>query len=137
MSTELGKMIKSLRIRKDDITQKTLAADLNYSTGYLSNIIMGKIDPDIEFLVKCKNYFNLNKQDTIELFNKALLSCKTIILQDSYLTKRKKELLIKVIVAILLLPDQTSFDSNLNNIEKAVENIVANFNLYHELKTFT
>jgi transcriptional regulator with XRE-family HTH domain len=135
MSTELGKMIRIWRIRKGEISQEALAAELNYSAGYFSNIITGKIDPDMEFLIKCRNYFNLNKEETIELFHAAFLSSKTITLQPAYLTPERKNWLVKVLTTFLLMPEPTSYNSAKAEIERSVEAIAAALNKFTEFKT--
>lgn len=136
MNTELGKMIKIWRIRKNDISQAALAADLNYSAGHLSNIITGKIDPDMEFLIKCKDYFNLDKKETIELFHTAFSSSKNITLQPAYLTSERKDWLIKVLTVLLLMPEPESFSEPKAKIEDAIKVIVAALNRFPEFRTF-
>jgi transcriptional regulator with XRE-family HTH domain len=134
MITELGQMIKILRIRAKNISQHALAKDLDYSPSYFSSIMNGKIDPDMKFIAKCLGYFNLDHGETIEFITKALSSCKTISIDVSYLAGKRPEWLIKVIVSLLLIPEPTSFNSVINNVEKSIDIILESLNSYQELR---
>jgi transcriptional regulator with XRE-family HTH domain len=136
MTTEFGQMIKILRIKKDNISQDELASKLDYSQGYLSNIVTGKIDPDIEFLLKCQKYFDLDKDETIALFKAAFSSCKTFTLPSKYLPKDRREWLTKVIVTLLLMPELPFYDSNNAKFEEAISRIDKQLTEYKELRTF-
>jgi hypothetical protein len=48
----------------------------------ISNIITGKRSPDLNFLVRCKEYFGLDKQKTVDFFRAALSSSTVITPRD-------------------------------------------------------
>jgi transcriptional regulator with XRE-family HTH domain len=135
--TELGKMIKILRIQKGGITQAKLASDLNYSSSKLSSIMSGATEPNIPFILKCQKYFELDKEKTIEMFTKALSSYRTIVLDTSYLIGNRKDLLIEVIVALLLMPEFTTDNEYQKNIDAAVKTITENFKCFEKIREFS
>ncbi|MDR3161772.1 MAG: helix-turn-helix domain-containing protein [Spirochaetaceae bacterium] len=134
MITELGIMIRILRIQKDNITQDKLAAELSCSPATLSNIMNGKIDPDIPFLVKCKKYFKLNDKDTIELFTKAFASSKSITVDTSYLIKERKNQLIGIIVSLLFIPEQKYSEKRYTVLNEAIKCITESIHAFEKLE---
>jgi transcriptional regulator with XRE-family HTH domain len=132
--TELGKMIKILRINKGNISQEKVTTDLGYSSSVFSNIMNGVSVPDIPFIIKCRKYFNLGKKETIELTAKAFQAHKTICLDTSYFTDNRADLLIEVITALLLMPDFNVFNGYKDRIERSVKTITENFNAFEEIR---
>jgi transcriptional regulator with XRE-family HTH domain len=68
MLTDFGVFLKTCMINKGNPPQKNLAKDLTVSSSQLSNILNGKRDPDIEFLNRCRKYFELTNDETVKLF---------------------------------------------------------------------
>jgi transcriptional regulator with XRE-family HTH domain len=121
---KFGILLKQLRADKGNLTQDALAGELDYPSSYLSAISNGKAEPEMDFLIKCIDYFKLDKEETINFIFTAFSSCnKKLTLDISYFTGKRKELLIKAITALLLIPDFTVYDQNKARIEKSIENM--------------
>jgi transcriptional regulator with XRE-family HTH domain len=123
MLSKFGAFLKTLMIKKDNMTQEALAKDLKCSPSYLSSILNGQVSPGIEFLKKCKEYFNLGNEDTIELFRTAFSSSKTITLDMSYFPPQNQTWMIDLLTTFLLYPklefittDEISFTQAIDTI---------------------
>jgi transcriptional regulator with XRE-family HTH domain len=134
MITAFGQMIKILRVEKGKIPQDKLAAEIGCSPSKFSNIMNGVTEPDIPFLVKCQKYFGLDKEKTIELFTKSLSSHKTITLDTSYFIKKRKDSLIEIIVALLLMPESFIMTENHLEINKAIKTIIDQFKSFKDIR---
>ncbi|MDR2631974.1 MAG: helix-turn-helix domain-containing protein [Spirochaetaceae bacterium] len=137
--TKFGILLKLLRVGKGNFTQDALAGELDYSSSYLSAISNGKAEPEMDFLIKCINYFKLNKEETINFIFTAFSSCnKKLVLDVSYFTGKRKEQLIKAITTLLLMPDFTVYDQNKARIEESIEDMYEILiNSFIEVKEFT
>jgi DNA-binding XRE family transcriptional regulator len=136
--TELGTMVKILRISKGGMTQEALAADLDYSSSCLSTIFNGKAEPDMEFLIKCINYFELSKEDTIDFLFKAFSSCKrALIFEPSHFIGNRKELLIKAAVTLLLMPEFEIHDQTQERVKKSIEDLYTSLTSFSTLRKLT
>jgi transcriptional regulator with XRE-family HTH domain len=122
MVTEFGKLLKVTRIQKGNLSQEELSLKLGYSHAHISNMANGKIDPDVKFLIRCQNFFNLNKEETIAFFYTAFSSCKeNINIELDYLDKERRERLIKVVTALLLMPDFVGGNETQDNINRSFD----------------
>jgi transcriptional regulator with XRE-family HTH domain len=102
---EFGKLISLHLIdKKNGMTQHEFANVMETSAGNISNIVSGKKDPDFRFLVKCRNFFKLNKEETLRFFSAAISSSRNIPINMSCLTETRRELLTKAIIALLFIP---------------------------------
>jgi DNA-binding XRE family transcriptional regulator len=106
MENEFGKLIRVLRAKKDDLKQWQMAKDLGCSDGHISNVEKGKgrVAPEFSWLVKCRNYFNLSNEETVDFFKKAFSSYKEINLNMECFPEEQKEWLVSIIVFLLLFP---------------------------------
>ena len=118
--TELGKMLRSERIKKGDKNARKMSKALGITPSMLSEIENGKTGwkLTIEFLIRCRDYFGWNilngdndvtrqykAEKTIELFEKGLLSYENISLNMKYIKGERKDILAKIIPILLLTPD--------------------------------
>jgi transcriptional regulator with XRE-family HTH domain len=125
MTTKFRTLIKILRAKKGDMTQEELAKNLGYSSSQFSYIMNGKVIPDLDFFIKCQNFFELDKTSSIELLQAILSSSNTINLNLSYLSSKRKEWLIDIIMALVLYPDIESYDELYEKIDKGAKQIKA------------
>jgi hypothetical protein len=87
----------------------------------------GKKSPDLEFLVKCKEYFALDNRKIIDLFRTALSSSTVITLDMSYLPKKNKQWIVDVLPPFLLFPkmqyctgDELAIEGAVNTIKRVL-----------------
>jgi transcriptional regulator with XRE-family HTH domain len=104
MLTDFGTFLKTLMLKKGNITQDALAKKLGCSPSHLSVILNGQMSPGIEFFEKCRDYFDLNNEETITLLRTGLSSSKTITLDMSYFPPKNKTWFIDILTALLLYP---------------------------------
>jgi transcriptional regulator with XRE-family HTH domain len=121
--TELGTFLKHLMLERNNMSQKKLSEDLGYSESQFSNIMNGKANFSMKYLIKCREYFNLNKEKTIELFRCAFSSFDKIVIEPEYLNKERKSMLISVMVSLLLYRDYKTYDGKFNAIKDSVKRI--------------
>jgi plasmid maintenance system antidote protein VapI len=123
MLTEFGEFLKILMIGKGNITQDALGKDIGCSASQISKIITGKKSPDLDFLIKCKEYFGLDKQTTVDFFRAALSSSTVITLDMSYFSGRNKKWLIDTLPTFLLFPERQYCTGDELALEGAIETI--------------
>jgi len=118
-STELGRMLRAERASVGMRRAKDMADAMGISSGHLSAIENGKNKSmDIEFLIRCNCYFKRkyfehgtetpwDEKKAMELFGKGLMSAsKNILLSMSYFPGKKRDLLVKLILTLLLIPNE-------------------------------
>jgi len=103
--------LRELMARKR-LHQKQLAKELDVSPSILSYYITGKNIPEMEFLEKCVNYFDLKGKKLKTLFKNAFFSTAQnnhkIILDTRYFREERLETLIQIITILLLYSDRQS-----------------------------
>ncbi|GHV55276.1 hypothetical protein AGMMS49579_17710 [Spirochaetia bacterium] len=108
MSTELGKILKTICIQTDT-KQKEMAKKLGISDGKLSEIITGKAVPDMDLLGKCIDQYQVKGKEIMDLFSSAFSSTAennhTIVLDTRHFRPDRIDILIKVITVLLLNKD--------------------------------
>jgi len=119
--TDFGKLLRSERTLKGDKNAKKMAEALGISEGLLSGIENGNKEdyPDIDFLVRCVDYFgwrllaNDSEEEkrkkiekTLDLFENGFLSTENISLNMKYLYNERKRMLVKIIMLLLFMPDK-------------------------------
>jgi transcriptional regulator with XRE-family HTH domain len=105
MVTEFSKKILILMVERDNMAHKELAKSIGCSSAFLSNILTGKTSPSIDFIIRCKEYFNLSVEATIDLFRSAFSSSPSIFLDPSNFNADRREALAKLITFVLLYPE--------------------------------
>jgi transcriptional regulator with XRE-family HTH domain len=124
----LREAIRVLLARKN-ISQKELAQGVGISPANLSTIINGKKDPSMDFLVRCKEYFELDNAGVIEFFKAALSSSKVISIDTSYISSPYvRGRLVDILASIILFPDMGYSSSATENFEESVESMIEHFN---------
>jgi transcriptional regulator with XRE-family HTH domain len=148
--TGFGKLLRSERTLKGDKSAKKMVIALGISDGMLSEIENGKKRgyPDIDFLIRCMDYFgwrilenddkdNKHKkiEKALELFEKGFLSSEKFSLDMKYFQNKRKEMLVQMIILLLFVPDKIyTYDyadgtkSYENQIKKFHEEISALYN---------
>jgi transcriptional regulator with XRE-family HTH domain len=127
MMTDFGILLKTFMIKKR-MTQYKLSKELGCSQSQLSAIFNGKTDPDMAFLIRCKEFFSLNIEDSIELFRKAFASSKSITIDKAYLPQGNENWLIETLI-FLLLYNEKNYTTELDiQIEKAFKLITDTVN---------
>jgi transcriptional regulator with XRE-family HTH domain len=104
MTNEFTEELSIHMIKKGKITQTEFAKNLGCSASFMSNVMTGKTSPDIPFIIKCRDFFNLSDNETLELFKKAFSSSNTIPLDTSYFGKDIKKILGSIVAILLLFP---------------------------------
>ena len=133
-ATDFGKTIRELMAR-NNLRQKQLAKVFGVSPGSISNYIIGKNVPEMDFLAKCANFFNLEGRELKTFFTNAFLStCQNnqkIIIDTHYFREESLKPLIHVIVTLLLYQGKESLPAPLSyhpKLTKLIENIKICFN---------
>jgi len=133
-STELGKILKNIMNMKD-ISQEKLGKELGVSESSISNYITGKSIPDMEFLLKCVNRFNIEGKDLRTLFSSAFFysykNNQKIIIDTRNFAEERIKPLITVITTLLLYQGKISFPPPITyhpNIVQLIENIETSLN---------
>jgi transcriptional regulator with XRE-family HTH domain len=122
-ATDFGKL---LRIIKDNnnLSQEQMAKELDVSPSALSNYIIGKNVPEIDFLAKCIDKFNLLSSD-IDLSDfllKAFLSSARnnhkVIINTQFIDDRRIDILAKILTVLILYPigDITQEAGSINDL---------------------
>jgi transcriptional regulator with XRE-family HTH domain len=121
--------------KKKDISQKDLAKEVGVSAAALSNIMTGKKSPPVEFLIKCKEYFDLSDEETVDFFISAFSFSDTITLDAAiYLNDNRRKLLGIIITTLLLLPETSQNPNDQKNLDAFKRSIERNINTcYNEL----
>jgi transcriptional regulator with XRE-family HTH domain len=130
--TEFGMLIKTALLKKN-LTQQAFAQAIGCSAGHLSTILNGKKDPDMDFLVRCKECLALPNDEAIEFFRAALSSSKIITIDTSYLVPEMKKCLPDILVPIIFFPQRMSqnpttmdFDAAIKIINDILRNMAKN-----------
>jgi predicted transcriptional regulator len=104
-ATEFGKILRELMVR-NNLQQGKLAKELEVSPAILSNYITGKNIPEMEFLAKCVNKFNLKNEEITKLFYSAFISAATnnqkVIVDTRFIDPTRIEMLTKVLAVLIL-----------------------------------
>ena len=136
-ATEFGKIIREL-LAKNNLRQEQLARELEVSPSILSNYITGKNIPEMDFLVKCMNKFDLkdNSLEIADFFYKAFLSSAAnnhkVIIDARLFDSTRIGMLAKTITVSLLFPQSPI---NTSGTIEILENIIDEY--YNMLKTET
>jgi transcriptional regulator with XRE-family HTH domain len=104
MLTNFGVLLKTHMLKTKNSSQGAFANALGCSPSQLSLILNGKKDPDIEFLIRCREYFNLNNEETIAFFKVAFSSSKNVTINMDYFLQSNKEMFIDALSSLLLYP---------------------------------
>jgi DNA-binding XRE family transcriptional regulator len=134
--TPFGKMMRMERLEAEIPSQAQMAKSLGVSTGKLSEIESGRkvikgkcveCHPSIEYMIKCQDYFGWKITDktddkneekikkTIELFEAGLLSSETIEIDTRYFLEDRRDMLVKILTVLLLMPNRNDPESNMKN----------------------
>jgi transcriptional regulator with XRE-family HTH domain len=115
MATDFGKLLKSyIILKKNDMPHNVVAKEIGYSPTMFSFILNGKKAPDIDFLVKCRDYFELTKDETVAFFKLAFTSSPIISIDTDYFLQDNKDYFIDILTSLLLFPKRipgTGLDS--------------------------
>jgi len=118
--TQFGWFLRTARNSIGVKTQKEMAKAIGYSEGFLSDLEKGtKGDVDIDFLLRCRDYFGWGIQEgdsqetsqykigkTFELFEKGLMyNSENISLDMKYFQGIRKDGIVKAILFLLFMPD--------------------------------
>jgi transcriptional regulator with XRE-family HTH domain len=123
-ATELGKFLRELMAR-NNLRQEQMAKELGVSPSILSNYIIGKNIPDMDFLAKCVDRFNLKKNDLKSLLIKAFISSiktsQKVILDTRYFKEDRLNTLIQILVVLQLRLDIPTLQE-LPNLKRIIKN---------------
>jgi len=140
--TEFGRMLKSERTLKGEKNAKKMLKALGISDGLLSGIENGnkKDYPDVDFLIRCMDFFGWRIHDsdtekekrkkiekTLELFEKGLLSSENISLNMNYFQNKRKKMLVQIIIMLLFVPDKI-YTHDYTDETKSYEDQIKKFN---------
>jgi transcriptional regulator with XRE-family HTH domain len=110
-ATDFGKILREL-MAKNNLRQEELAKELGVAPATLSNYIIGKNIPEMDFLAKCVDRFALKGKDLKPLFEKAFLSSAQsshkIVLDTRYFKEDRLDTLLQVLVVLQLRSDNRS-----------------------------
>jgi transcriptional regulator with XRE-family HTH domain len=123
MLTDFGVLLKTCMIKKGNPPQENLAKDLAVSSSQLSNILNGKRDPDVEFLNRCRNYFELTDDETVKLFKTAFLSSESVTIDMGYFPKSNKEWFVDILVSLLFFPEANYMSPNDLQFYEAIKTV--------------
>jgi transcriptional regulator with XRE-family HTH domain len=118
--TDLALFIRQKLLEKG-VPQGEMAREIGYSQSQVSNLLNKKAAFDMEFIIKCQQYFGLDDDGTIELFESAFSSYDEILVNTKYLDEERLGLLKVVLVALLLYYRPRMYDTGLESIKKAVK----------------
>ena len=127
-ATEFGKAIREL-MAKNNLRQGQMAKRLGVSEGCLSNYITGKTFPEMGFLKKCIDNFNIQQKsiDMADFFLQAFLSGaqanQKAIIDTRLIDPRRWDMLAKILTVLILYPvsDITTEAGSINDLRKIIE----------------
>jgi transcriptional regulator with XRE-family HTH domain len=100
--TEFSRRLRVIMVGLDNMPQKDFAKELGISPAHLSNILLGKTSPSIPITLKCAKIAKLGTKETLDLLISALSSSTRIEADIEKLSDERKEILGKVLGALLL-----------------------------------
>jgi len=109
-ATEFGKVLRSLMPGKN-LRQGQLAEKLGVSVGTISNFIIGKTIPEMDFLSKCIKELDVKNGTIANLIYTAFISSATgnqkkVILDTRFIDFERIKLLAKTLTVLLLYPNE-------------------------------
>jgi len=136
-ATEFGKELKSV-MGRNDINQAELAKKIEVSPSILSNYIIGKNIPEMEFLDKCISVFGQKQKgkkegvDIVDFFftnfiSSAMSNHHKVIFDTKNLDSRRLKMLAKILTVLILYPEIT-INSNYDPIVSLEDSISKYFN---------
>ena len=106
-ATDFGKILRGLMVR-NNLRQVELAKELEVSPAILSNYLIGKNIPEMDFLAKCVKRFDLKKKELSEFYYSAfLISAETryeIVFNTQHIDSTRIDMLVKFLTALELYP---------------------------------
>ncbi len=93
MITEFGKVLRKIRIDRDEIL-KDMASKLNVTAAYLSSVENGKREIPREWVFEIIQSYELGKEEALEIEKAALASRKSIKFKLDEESARDRDLVI-------------------------------------------
>jgi len=101
---------------ENNLTQVEVAKKLEVSPAILSNYIIGKNIPEMDFLTKCIKIFGLEKEALAKFLYSAFLSSATnnnkVILDTRFIDPERFQMLAKILSVFVLYPRPYYIDND-------------------------